>query len=43
MSLNWGKSRKAIGADDLLYSCNARPEKALVGLAQWEIKQVILL
>jgi hypothetical protein len=26
-------------ADDLLCSRNARPEKALVGRAQWEINQ----
>jgi hypothetical protein len=25
--------------DDLLYSRNARPEKALVGRAQWKINQ----
>ena len=28
-----------MGPDDLLCSRNARPQKALVGRAQWEIKQ----
>ena len=28
-----------MGADDLLCSRNARPQKALVGRAQWKINQ----
>ena len=33
------EQRRGTGSDDLLYSRNARLQKALVGRAQWEINQ----
>ena len=32
-------TEEGMEADDLLYSRNARPQKALVGRAQWKINQ----
>jgi hypothetical protein len=33
------KKEGGMEPDDLLCSCNARPQKALVGHAQWKINQ----
>jgi len=37
--LQGGRGGEGMEADDLLCSRNARPEKALVGRAQWKINQ----
>jgi hypothetical protein len=37
--LNYSQNAEGMEPDDLLCSRNARPEKALVGRAQWKINQ----
>jgi len=39
MTVLCSRNREGMEPDDLLCSRNARPEKALVGRAQWKINQ----